>query len=168
MIQYPQVAQRIVAEGHVLGNHSSEYDANPALSKAGEKTIASAQKTILATTGVEPHLYRLPEGRKSPWELSFLKQQGMIAVNWSVATNESHAFLFFGHASAKGIADSIVSKVKPGKIILLHDGNGLDKDGAPGSQAATAQALTIIIKDLIAQGYSFVTIPTLLNVPGYN
>jgi peptidoglycan/xylan/chitin deacetylase (PgdA/CDA1 family)/glycosyltransferase involved in cell wall biosynthesis len=168
VLAYPQVAQRIVAEGHVLGNHTAVHNANHALSRQGEKDIASAQQIILSVTGVVPHLYRPPHGKKSPWELDYLKDNGLIEVNWSVAANEAHAFLDFGHPTASGIAHSIVSKVKPGKIILLHDGYGLEHGDNRADKALTGQALTIIIHDLLAQGYSFVTIPTLLNVSAYN
>ena len=66
---YSETAKRMVAEGHVLGNHSYSHNANHALTDYGAKDLTMAEKAIFDTVGVKPHLYRPPHGKKSPWEL---------------------------------------------------------------------------------------------------
>jgi peptidoglycan/xylan/chitin deacetylase (PgdA/CDA1 family) len=166
--EYPQVAQRIVNEGHVIGNHSYTHNANHALSNGSEKEITLAQTTIAEITGVIPHLYRPPHGKKSPWEMNYLRREGLVAVNWSVSTNEEHGFLYFGKPTADKAAKDIIKQVKPGKIILLHDGYGTEHDNQRADRSLTVQALPIIIQELTAQGYRFITIPELLGIEPYN
>jgi len=166
--RYPDVARRMVTGGHMLGNHATGHDANHALSHRGEKQIAAAQEIIRSVTGVSPHLYRPPHGKKSPWELAYLKSQNMVAVNWSLATNDQHAFMNFGRPTPESLASAIVKKAQPGKIILMHDGYGLNHDDAPSDKSLTCLALPIIVKELLARGYVFKTIPDLLDVPPYN
>jgi peptidoglycan/xylan/chitin deacetylase (PgdA/CDA1 family) len=165
---YPEVARRIVAGGHILGNHATGHDANHALSHRGEQQIAAAQDIIRSVTGVSPHLYRPPHGKKSPWELAYLKSHNMVAVNWSLATNDQHAFLNFGRPTPEGFAAAIVKNAGPGKIILMHDGYGLNHDDALSDKSLTCKALPLIIKELKSEGYTFKTIPEILGVPSYN
>jgi peptidoglycan-N-acetylglucosamine deacetylase len=159
---YPQVAQRMLRDGDVIGNHSYSHDANHALSFNAYKDIDFAQKTILAVTGVQPHLYRPPHGKKSPWELEAIKREGFVEVLWSISTNE------LSGKSAEFLADQIVQNAKPGGIILMHDGYGTLHDTGRANKQITVDMLPLIIQRLQAEGYSLVTIPDLLNVPAYD
>jgi len=159
---YPDTAKRIVAEGHVLGNHSYTHDANHALTEFGARDMVTAEKVIADTVGVEPHLYRPPHGKKSPWELEEVKRQGMIEVTWSVSTGELST-----HSYEK-VADRIVDETSKGEIILLHDGYGTDHNCPKADKSLTVEALPLIIEKLQAKGYTFVTVPELLDVPAYN
>jgi peptidoglycan/xylan/chitin deacetylase (PgdA/CDA1 family) len=62
------------------------------------------------------------------------------------------------------IAELVVDGAHPGSIVLLHDGMNLDH-GA--DQSETVKALPGIIRGLRARGFSFVTVPELLNQPAY-
>jgi peptidoglycan/xylan/chitin deacetylase (PgdA/CDA1 family) len=159
---YPETARRIVTEGHVLANHSYSHDANHALTDYGSKDLKLAQTTISSIVGVSPHLYRPPHGKKSPWELETVKEEGLIEVTWSVSTGELNT------KSAALVAERIVRKTRPGEIILLHDGYGTDHNCAKSDKSLTVQALPLIIQRLQAEGFEFVTVPVLLNVPAYN
>lgn len=160
----PDIAKRILAEGNVLGNHSYSHDANHALTDEGCKDLCEAQEAIYQTVGVKPHLYRPPHGKLSPWEIQYAKQTGLIEVTWSVSSNDLHV------KSPEVFARNIVREVKPGKIVLLHDGCGTAEDTLPPlqSRALTVKALPLIIESLRQQGYEFVTVPELLNVPAYD
>jgi peptidoglycan/xylan/chitin deacetylase (PgdA/CDA1 family) len=159
---YPETAKRIVAEGHVLGNHSYSHNANHALTGYGAKDLTMAEEAIVNTVGVSPHLYRPPHGKKSPWELEKIKEQGLVEVTWSDSANE------LSGASASSLAQEIVKKTKPGEIILLHDGYGTSHDSSKSDKSLTVEVLPLIIKELQAQGYRFVTVPELLSIPAYN
>jgi peptidoglycan/xylan/chitin deacetylase (PgdA/CDA1 family)/GT2 family glycosyltransferase len=159
---YPETAKRIVAEGHVLGNHSNTHDANHALSEFGAKDLVAAERAISDTVGVEPHLYRPPHGKKSPWELDAVKDQGMIEVTWSVSTGELNTHSF------ERVADRLVDETHPGEIMLLHDGYGTSHNCEQADKSLTVEALPLIIERLKAEGYTFVTVPELLDVPAYN
>jgi peptidoglycan/xylan/chitin deacetylase (PgdA/CDA1 family)/GT2 family glycosyltransferase len=159
---YPETAKRMVAEGHVLGNHSYTHNANHALTEFGARDLVVAERAISDTIGVKPHLYRPPHGKKSPWELDAVKDQGMIEVEWSVSTGELNTHSF------EKVADRLVDETHPGEIMLLHDGYGTDHNCPQADKSLTVEALPLIIEKLQAEGYTFVTVPELLDVPPYN
>jgi len=165
---YPETARRIIAEGHVVGNHSYSHNASHALTEYGAKDLERAQETIDNTVGIRPHLYRPPHGKKSPWELEAVKKGGLIEVTWSVSANDQHVLAFLGEPSPETFARELVNRTHPGEIILLHDGYGTLHDTVKADKSLTVKALPLIIEQLQVRGYRFVTVPELLNVPAYN
>ncbi len=165
---YPETARRIIAEGHVIGNHSYSHNANHALTEFGAKDLERAQETIYNVLGVMPRLYRPPHGRLTPWELQAVKKAGMIAVTWSVSANDQHEMAFLGKPTPEEFAREIAGRTHPGEIILLHDGYGTLHDTVKADRSLTVKALPLIIDKLQAEGYKFVTVPELLNMPAYN
>lgn len=158
---YPDVARRITEEGNIIGNHSNTHNANHALYFNAYKDIQAAQASIYDITGINPHLYRPPHGKKSPWELEEIKKRGYIEVLWNITTNE------LSGRPAEFLASQIVRKAKPGGIILLHDGYGILHNIGRSNKQITVDMLPLIIKPLKEQGYTFLTIPELLNVSAY-
>jgi peptidoglycan-N-acetylglucosamine deacetylase len=160
---YPDIAKRIIAEGNVIGNHSNTHDANHALSTYGERDLEAAQENIFNVTGVLPHLYRPPHGKKTPWELDCVKENKLIEITWSVEVNDQ-----VGLDGVNSFVSKVVSKTRGGSIILLHDGYGTEHNDIHADKSFTVQALPLIIEQLLAKGYHFVTVPGLLHVPAYN
>ena len=70
--------------------------------------------------------------------------------------------------AATNFATNIVKRTRPGSIILLHDGYGLEHNNQHADKTLTVLALPLIIEQLLAKGYRFVTVPVLLQVPAYN
>ena len=158
---FPETAKRILNEGHVLGNHSFSHNANHAVIPGGYRDIGRAQTAIFETLGVLPHLYRPPHGKKSPWEHRYLKDHGLVAINWSAATGE------LGKKSPEVVARRLLGKVRPGAIILLHDGYGNEHGNRHADKSLTVHVLPMVIRALQAQGYKFATVPELLGIPAY-
>ncbi len=156
---YPDTARRIVKEGHAIGNHSYSHDANHAVTDEGVKDLRIAQEVISRITGVEPQFYRPPHGRITPWESAAAREEGMSIVTWSVSANE------LSGKSAEELAKEIVSRARPGGIILLHDGYGTLHNQPKSDKSITVKALPIIIESLQKEGYEFVTIPELFDMP---
>jgi peptidoglycan/xylan/chitin deacetylase (PgdA/CDA1 family)/GT2 family glycosyltransferase len=166
---YPDSARQILTEGHVIGNHSYSHNANHALTEYGARDLILGEEAIYNITRVIPHLYRPPHGKKSPWELQAVKKNGMIEVTWSVAANDQHALAFLGgEPSPEKFAQEIVHETHPGEIILLHDGYGTLHNVPKADKNLTVEALPLIIEQLQAKGYRFVTVPELLDKPAYN
>ena len=81
---------------------------------------------------------------------------GYTVVTWDVMTND-----WATNKCAKDIVHDIVSRVRPGSIIVMHDGrNG--RDGFDRSQ--TLQALPQIIEVLQEQGFDFVSVPEIIQL----
>jgi peptidoglycan/xylan/chitin deacetylase (PgdA/CDA1 family)/glycosyltransferase involved in cell wall biosynthesis len=165
---YPDVVNEIISDGNVIGNHSYSHTANHALTSFGVKDMDKAEDILYDITGVKPHMYRPPNGKKSPWEIDGVKDEGLIEVTWDVSANDQHRVAYFGKPIAESYTGAIVKAAKSGAIIQLHDGYGLLHDSAKSDESLTVQALPLIIEQLQAEGYQFVTVPELLNVPAYN
>ncbi len=93
-------------------------------------------------------LFRFPFGACHPASLAAVNDAGLLAIQWDISAGDPDP-----HQSAQAIARTIVSRIKPGSIIVAH-GNGRGFN--------TAAALPLIVPKLRAMGYSFVTVSELL------
>lgn len=152
--KYPELVRRIVAEGHQIGNHTYNHID---LLKANRQTIAEeidrTNNVIMAITGQVPHIVRPPHGFRDAVVMEVMTERGLKVVEWSVASRD------WTNPGADMIASRTIGKVKSGSVILLHDGDGVD---ATAPRAQTAEAARVIVRELLAQGYKFVTINEIL------
>ncbi len=91
---------------------------------------------------------RFPYGRCSAKSLAAAADAGFIAIQWDVVTGDPDP-----GRSAKAIANTILTQVHPGAIIVMH---------ANGRGWHTADALALAIPKLKEAGYSFATVSELL------
>lgn len=156
--KYPEVAKRIIEEGHEIGNHTySHKDLVPSTKKKLEREILENQKVIEEVLGVKTSLFRPPRGIFSDAVLKFAGKHGLLTVLWSVSGidwAQTPPFL---------IAKRIIQYAHPGAIILLHDSGALLRSEGH-SRLNTVKALEIIIPALKEKGYSFATISELLSI----
>jgi peptidoglycan-N-acetylglucosamine deacetylase len=151
---FPQLARRIVEEGHTLGNHTFSH---PFLyfssRRAMSDEIARTQQAVEDATSVRPRLFRPPYGARWFGLMRVLKQQGLKMVMWS-ATGYDWKF------GPDRILQSVMGEIRPGAVILLHDGRNV----LPASEidrSATVQALPQIIIMAREAGFEFVTLQDL-------
>ena len=104
--------------------------------------------------------------------MAYCRKNNLVEVEWNVSSNDQHLFLSFGTANPQNYARSIIDKVEDrngkGSIVLLHDGSGTQHNNKKADTSITVKALPTIINTLLQQGYHFVTVPQLLNMPAYN
>ena len=93
-------------------------------------------------------LMRFPYGRCDARSLAAAADAGLLAIQWDLVTGDPDP-----HRSARAIADTILTKVHPGAIIVAH---------ANGRGWHTAQALALAIPKLKDEGFSFLTVSELL------
>lgn len=150
---------RIAAEGHLLGNHSQHHGLgiNFSLHRRLHGEIEGCNRALLQAAGVAPAFYRPPHGFKNPATGDVLRKLGMTAIGWQV-----RAFDAVG-GSAEAIAARILHGARPGGVVLLHDGAGLQ---GSASREATVAALPAIIDGLRAKGLKLVRLDELLATTG--
>jgi peptidoglycan/xylan/chitin deacetylase (PgdA/CDA1 family) len=155
----PGVVRRIVSDGHVLGNHSYNHRFREyLLHLTFMEQIDGCQTTIQQLVGKSPTLYRSPWLFRQPWLLRTVRRLGMVPVSGVFGCSREIL-----QPRARSIAKAALKKVKPGVILILHDGyNGR---GAP--RAHTVEAVEILIDDLRRRGYEFVSVDELLGVAPY-
>lgn len=149
--QYPQLAARIVREGHEVGSHGDSHGYFTRMSpEALCRDLARAQEKITGACGVAPKLLRPPGGL---YDISALEKTvcaQMPVVLWSVDAEDWH------RTDVDGIVRDIVRETKEGDILLMHD----------MSDSSVKAALRVV--DLLqAQGFEFVTVSDLAALGGH-
>lgn len=155
--RHPDLAKRIASEGHALGNHTQTHPLWGAVGTPSREMqeLTDAETAILNETGVAPTLFRPPHGWRSPWMMRVARDLGYRVVTWNVAGED------WRRPSPETIAQRVLRRVRPGAIILLHD--GLETQVDPAMQNTVA-ALPLIIEGLLDRGYRFVTVPELIQM----
>lgn len=142
--------KRMVAEGNEVGNHTYDHRYLTNMNDAEIRSnLGRASQSIANAGGVFPKLMRPAGGYYHTASLSVLGSMGMPAVMWSIDT------LDWKHRNAKKTIDTVLSQVKDGDIILMHD-----------IYNTTADAAEILIPELTARGYQLVTVSELANARG--
>jgi len=162
-LKYPDLVQREIKEGHLLGNHSFNHSRflSVELPKQIVANVLLADKAIAKSSGgFHPCYFRPPYGLKSPLMLSTLKHLGYEIILWNDATND-----YDSDQSAEAIAEHIIKLLKPGAIIDLHDGRDI-KTNYPRDNLI--KALPIILEAITKNGYTPVTLDILLETRPYN
>lgn len=140
-----EVIQRMVSQGCEVANHTHDHKY---LTKIGAQGIlsqvGSTSQKIQAACGVSPVLMRPPGGYIDQASLNTLGTMGMPAIMWSIDTRD------WQHRNAQRTIDTVLSQVKDGDIILMHD-----------LYSATADAAQVLIPELTARGYQLVTVSEL-------
>ena len=144
--RYPQIVKDELAAGHVIGSHSWNHPHDFA-SLTDHKQVRQIEDSVDAIRQVDgdPYLFRPPEGSFDAGVVELAREEGLRTVMWSVDTHD-----YEDEANARGIERYVLSHLKPGAIVLFHDGGG--------DQSATVKALPDIIKDIRKRGYDIVLI----------
>lgn len=141
--EHPDLARRIRAEGHRLGNHSM-WHPQPfaALSPARVRAeIVETQRTVEKVTGVEPRLFRAPGGNWSPTVLRATTDLGLLPVDWTVNPSD-------WRSPGTDRITRRLSRSRAGHVLLCHDGGG--------DRSQTVAALATVLPRLLDRGLRFV------------
>ncbi|MEM6403497.1 MAG: polysaccharide deacetylase family protein [Cyanobacteria bacterium P01_D01_bin.116] len=144
----PQLGKQIIAEGHAIANHTWHHWYHFMNPQVAAFEIDKTTELIYQVTGVKTNLFRPPGGHLSNGLVAYARNNGYATLMWSADSRD-----FQQPAPAK-MVDTVLKAARPGGIVLLHDGGG--------DRTNTVKALPEIIAKLKQQGYSFVTIPELL------
>lgn len=116
----PDLVKRMVAEGHIVGNHTMHH---PDMSKISEKAAFQKELSELETlyydvTGQNmAKFYRPPQGNYSEENLKMAKEMGYKTVFWSLAyvdwNNNSQP-------TAQQAFQKLLPRVHNGAVVLLH------------------------------------------------
>ncbi|MBN2577089.1 MAG: polysaccharide deacetylase family protein [Deltaproteobacteria bacterium] len=147
----PQVLREMAAAGHAIGIHGDTHDRrlslrHPDILAAGlERNLAGVE----AATGFRPSLFRPPLGHVSPRTAAAAKRLGLTLVAWSVRSRDGLAA-----TSAAAATRRVLSGLRPGAIVLMHDA-AEHGDREPASIAA----LPAILDEAKRRGLRCVTLP---------
>ena len=155
----PALAREVQAAGHALGNHTYTHPTLALCSSARVKEElarcrVAAEAAELRFAQVDgSDLMRCPWGRRRPGTLRAVREEGYVAVQWSITCWDWRTREDWQDFARRGL------KAKGGDVILLHD--GIHTEPA-GDRSNSVRATQEILERLGAEGYEFVTIPELV------
>ncbi len=146
-----ELAARIVREGHLLENHTyhHSYLTNFFTAARLKKELHQTQAIIQQTTGITPKYFRPPMGLSNPHIFRAARSLGLKLVGWSVRGFDTQT------KNSEKVVARITKKLKPGMIILLHDGKI--------SSEHLVTTVKMLLAHLHARGYQVVRLDKLLN-----
>ncbi len=150
--RHPELVERIVREGHELGNHGYDHGI---LAFAGatqvHRQLQRTERLLRKAGGPPVRVFRAPHGFRSPFVARTARRLGYVTCAWSAGVFDT----------AKPGADVIIARstkaLKPGAILLLHDADGWGDD----DRSQTADALPGIIAAARERELDFLTMTEL-------
>lgn len=146
--RHPDFVRRLAADGHELASHGYLHKNMSAYTREQiQDSIKRTHDIISGLTGQEARLIRPPNGDYDDLVLQVAAEMNYTVVIWSLDS------LDWLNPGVQKIVDRVLTRVKPGDIILMH---------ASDTCKQTDQALPAIIQGLRAQGLTPVTLRALL------
>jgi peptidoglycan-N-acetylglucosamine deacetylase len=165
----PATVKRLVELGHEVGSHTFNHQNYAALLRTTTARVARRGGTdaealeevkralrddfrrtrdlIEQCSGVRPGLCRMPNGIDRPWIKQVAKEMGLTLVNWTYGAD-------WKKGSARDLLPGYLAAVKPGAILLFHDGR---------NDASTSLAVVeAVIREARTKGYEIVPVSQLL------
>ncbi|CDX53219.1 Chitooligosaccharide deacetylase [Mesorhizobium plurifarium] len=154
----PELIQRMVAEGHEVGNHTMTH---PDLSRCGfdevQREIFDANAAIMmACPQASVRHLRAPYGNWTEEVFAASAIAELAAIKWSVDPCD------WSRPGVDTIVDAVLESAKPGAIVRLHDGFPPDElvavSGA-GLRDQTVMAVSRLIPALLERGFQIRSLP---------
>lgn len=149
--KHPALLREIVRADSEVANHGySHQSLNRFSVRAAEEEINRTSAIIEQAVGYRPRFYRPPYGKLPQAVSRYLLSNGEVPTLWNKDTRD------WNRPRAKSIAHTVLTRLKPGAIILMHDGGG------PRNQ--TVEALRLILPVLRREHYRLLTLSELLTL----
>jgi len=147
--KYPEVLERIESEGHMIGNHSYYH---PSFTKLDSDELAAeinnTDDKIFEVTGHKPTIVRPPYGAVNDEVREQLQEWNKEVVLWNIDPRD------WDGTPVDDMFENIMDHARDGGNILLHSFGSKHVEN-------TVKLLPLIIDELRAEGYSFVTVDKL-------
>ncbi|WP_239616159.1 polysaccharide deacetylase family protein [Cohnella mopanensis] len=152
VMKYPEIAKRIVQEGHEVANHTYNhvYFKRPSSAGLVQQEIERTERVIFQATGKKSSLFRPPGGLYDDTIVQVSNRMGLVPVMWSWHQDTRD----WSKPGARKIGDKVIRNARNGDIVLFHD--------HVQGKTQTIEAIGIILPELRARGYRFVTVSELI------
>jgi peptidoglycan/xylan/chitin deacetylase (PgdA/CDA1 family) len=145
-------SRAVIRDGDVIGDHTWSHPVLNAQNTAAQ--IRPTQAAIHNATGFRPCLLRPPYGTAPADVVDIARSLGLLTIQWDVDPAD------WSRPGAAVIAQRVLAAVRPGSIVIMHDGGG--------DRSESVEALGTIVPTLLGRGYHLVTVPQLLGLhPAY-
>ena len=137
--RYPQIAKNIIADGHLIGNHTASHRNINFFNKHAESEISRCSKIIKDTTGRIPEYFRPPHGRIGFRTESILNKQNLKNVMWTLLTED--------YKNSFNIVKFAIRKyLKANSIVVFHD--------SPKSQDIILDSIDFLLEEVAKRRFT--------------
>lgn len=159
----PELVRRILDAGHGIGNHTQDHRSLDAMTAQQVRIeIQRAHDALVAAGCPVPELFRPPRGLTNAIVGTLADSYAYRTVFWDACVEH-----FVNDQPVADGVEQMLHKIRPGSIILAHDGGRIVGSGrAPLSRARTMRALPDLLDGLTARGLKVVDVATLLHATG--
>ena len=135
--RYPEIMERIIAEGHSIGNHTQHH-----VNGWNSSVSAYTEEVHQAASIIPSSLFRPPYGRIKRKQANLLENEGYKIIMWTILSAD------YDHSLSKEeCARRVTSHIDQGNIYLFHDS---DK-----GEERMLYALPKLLKLATAKGFMF-------------
>lgn len=150
VIKSPDVLKQMVAQGCEVANHTFDHTLMTKVPPAElANQLVATNQAVSDACGISPVLMRPCGGAKTVDGMNIAGAISMPAILWSIDT------LDWKTRDASQTIQNVLSQVKDGDIILMHD-----------LYEATGDASETIIPELVNRGFQLVTVSELASYRG--
>ena len=135
--RYPEIMERILAEGHSIGNHTQHH-----VNGWNSSVSAYAQEVRQASYLIPSKLFRPPYGRIKRKQANLLENEGYKIIMWTILTADYDQSL-----NKEECAIRVVSHIDNGYIYLFHD--------SEKGEEKVMYTLPELLKQASAKGFLF-------------
>ena len=146
--RYPRLVKQTQASGFEIGNHTWNHIMRPMDPDRAAQEVERTDALLFGILGKHPRFFRPPGGEMNTGVAAYAQRRNRTVVTWNVDPRDYTVGL-----PAERIVAQVSAQVRPGSIILLHDGGG--------NRVATVAALSQLIPVLRARGFTFVSLQRL-------
>lgn len=145
--------KRMVQEGHIVGNHSFSHHPLFDLFSSGKmlKDMLAMNQLVKNITGLIPRFFRPPYGVTNPNLKKAVMSGGFVSIGWSIRSYDTVI------KNQHRLLNKILSAIKPGTILLLHD-----------TSETTVAVLPELLKAIRQKGYQIVRLDKMVNLHPYD
>lgn len=146
--RYPELVTAVLQAGHEVHHHTSTHPVAGFWCAAPSDVAAELDGALEAfeLAGAKPRYFRGPVGIKNLFLHSALDERDLRCVAWSVRSRDCIS------SSPGMVAEHVLRQVKPGSIILMHEGPSVP-------EKVRINAIAAVLARLTAEGYRCINPP---------
>jgi polysaccharide deacetylase family sporulation protein PdaB len=152
---YPEIARRIVEEGHEIGNHTYNHANLMRLRPEQIRLqIENTSRVIYDVTGKYSELFRPPGGYYNETIVNSVRETGHLTVMWSWHQDTRD----WSNPGTAKIVNKVLNNARGGDIVIMHDYGG--------NRSQTVSAVAKILPELAKRDFRFVSVSQLVSIRG--
>ena len=149
---HPEIVDAVADAGHAIGNHS--YSHCDFLELSHRRRVQEIRACSRSLQGYETKIFRPPYGRGNLASYIAVRSLGYKVVKWTISTGD------WKHLKGTDISELILQQLRPGAVILLHDGIANNPNA---DRSATIDAVDRLLNGTAGK-YRYLTIPDLFTM----